>query len=197
VVRDWQVDVHYNIPLSRPAAPIVEKLSTNFDLCNARHDSSEIFADGQIAACQLLQCADACSAVIDRAELVHVQPVSQLAGIDPVILVPLSAILPRIAYYQFRYMRLQQIVQPGGPSSFFKGDMQLTAQPVDKIQNDVRFRLDHTFHHELPGIIPDRNRNAFLVMPRAALQGYADFLIMPTLGKSLLSTSCLARDSVF
>jgi hypothetical protein len=26
---------------------------------------------------------------------------------------------------------------------------------------------------------------------------YADFLIMPTLGKSLLSTSCLARDSVF
>src|SRR6266851_1759437 len=61
------------------------------------------------------------------------------------------------------YMRLQQIVQPGGPSSFFKGDLQLTAQPVDKIQNDVRFRLDHTFHHELPGIIPDRNRNAFLV----------------------------------
>src|SRR6202021_2953662 len=77
--------------------------------------------------------------------------------------VPLSAILPRIAYHQFRYVRLQQIVQPGGPSSFFEGDMQLTAQAVDKFQNDVRFRLDHTFHHELPGIIPDRNRNAFLV----------------------------------
>jgi hypothetical protein len=26
---------------------------------------------------------------------------------------------------------------------------------------------------------------------------HADFPIMPTLGKSLLSTSCLARDSVF
>src|SRR6266705_4663058 len=41
VVRDWRVDVHYNIPLSRPAAPIVEKVSTNFDLCNARHESAE------------------------------------------------------------------------------------------------------------------------------------------------------------
>jgi site-specific DNA recombinase len=42
VVRDWQVDVQYNIPLSRPAAPIVEKVSTNFDLCNARHESSQV-----------------------------------------------------------------------------------------------------------------------------------------------------------
>jgi site-specific DNA recombinase len=41
VVRDWQVDVHYNIPLSRPAAPREEKVSTNFDLCNARHASTE------------------------------------------------------------------------------------------------------------------------------------------------------------
>jgi len=41
VVRDWQVDVHYNIPLSRPAAPREEKVSTNFDLCNARHESTQ------------------------------------------------------------------------------------------------------------------------------------------------------------
>ena len=41
VVKDWRVDVHYNIPLSRPAAPREEKVSTNFDLCNARHASTE------------------------------------------------------------------------------------------------------------------------------------------------------------
>jgi alpha-L-arabinofuranosidase len=41
--------------------------------------------------------------------------------------------------------------------------MQLPAQAVDKVQNDVRISLDHAFHHELPGIIPDRNRNTFFV----------------------------------
>src|ERR1700686_1911419 len=41
VVKDWRVDVHYNIPLSRPAASREEKVSTNFDLCNARHDASQ------------------------------------------------------------------------------------------------------------------------------------------------------------
>jgi len=41
VVRDWRVDVRYNIPLSRPAAPREEKVSTNFDLCNARNDAGE------------------------------------------------------------------------------------------------------------------------------------------------------------
>src|SRR3984957_9612238 len=97
------------------------------------HDACEIFADGQIAACQFPRCADAGSTVIDRAKLVHVQPVGQLAGIDPVILVPLSGILPRIAHHEFCYMRLQQVVQPGGPSSFFKGDLQLSAKPMDKV----------------------------------------------------------------
>jgi hypothetical protein len=101
--------------------------------------------------------------VIDRAELVHVQPVGQLACIDLVILVPLSGILPRIAHHQFRYVRLQQVVQPGGPGPFFQSDMQLSAQPVDKVQNDVRFGLDHAFHHDLSSSIPDRNRNTFLV----------------------------------
>jgi hypothetical protein len=33
--------VHYNIPLSRPAASREEKVSTNFDLCNARHESAQ------------------------------------------------------------------------------------------------------------------------------------------------------------
>jgi hypothetical protein len=41
VVRDWRVDVYYNIPLSRPAPPREEKVSTNLDLCNARHESAQ------------------------------------------------------------------------------------------------------------------------------------------------------------
>jgi site-specific DNA recombinase len=41
VVKDWRVDVYYNIPLSRPAASREEKVSTNFDLCNARHESAQ------------------------------------------------------------------------------------------------------------------------------------------------------------
>src|SRR5271170_1000636 len=34
---------------------------------------------------------------------------------------------------------------------------------MDKVQNRVRSGLDHAFHHYLSGIIPDRNRNTFLV----------------------------------
>src|SRR6266478_5603615 len=60
-------------------------------------------------------------------------------------------------------MRLQQVVQPGGPGSFFKGDLQLSTQPVDKVQNDVRFGLHHAFHHDLSSIVTNRNRNTFLV----------------------------------
>ena len=56
VVKDWRVDVHYNITLSRPAASREEKVSTNFDLCNARHYAGEIFADGQITAGHLPVC---------------------------------------------------------------------------------------------------------------------------------------------
>ena len=36
VVKDWRVDVHYNIPLSRPSAPTKQRVSANLDLCCAR-----------------------------------------------------------------------------------------------------------------------------------------------------------------
>ena len=36
VVKDWRVDVHYNIPLPRPSHPIEQGVSTNFDLCCER-----------------------------------------------------------------------------------------------------------------------------------------------------------------
>src|SRR4030081_1754437 len=84
------------------------------------HDSYEIFADGQITACQFLQRTDTCFAVIDRAQLVHVQPVRQLTSIYAVIRVALSGILSGIAHHQFRDVRVQQVVPPRGPGSFFK-----------------------------------------------------------------------------
>jgi len=33
VVKDWRVDVHYNIPLPRPSQPTEHGVSTTFDLC--------------------------------------------------------------------------------------------------------------------------------------------------------------------
>jgi len=38
VVKDWRVDVHYDIPLPRPSHPIEQGVSTNFDLCYARQN---------------------------------------------------------------------------------------------------------------------------------------------------------------
>ena len=32
VVKDWRVDVHYNIPLPKPAPPQQQKVSSKFDL---------------------------------------------------------------------------------------------------------------------------------------------------------------------
>src|ERR1019366_4063071 len=52
------------------------------------HDLAEIFGDRQITACQFLQGPYAILSVVDRAELVQVQQVSQLASIDAVALVP-------------------------------------------------------------------------------------------------------------
>jgi site-specific DNA recombinase len=86
VVKDWRVDVHYNISLSRPAASREEKVSTNFDLCNARHDPGEILDDGQITARQFLQGSQAVLPVIDRFDPLHIQQFRQLVGIDPITL---------------------------------------------------------------------------------------------------------------
>src|SRR5215469_5567536 len=60
-------------------------------------------------------------------------------------------------------MRFQQVIQPGGPGSFLESDVYLSAQPIDKVQDHVRFGFDDTFHHDLPGSIPDRDRDAFLM----------------------------------
>ena len=45
---------------------------------------------------------------------------------------PHGGILSRIAHHQFRHVRFQQVIQPGGRGSFFKRDLQISAQPIDK-----------------------------------------------------------------
>ena len=112
VVKDWRVDVHYNIPLSRPAAPREEKVSTNFDLCNARHHSSEIFADGQITPRQFLQRPDAMLPVIDRTKKIRAQQFGQLPGIDAVTLAAFfqQSVPAGITHHQLGDVRLQQVI---------------------------------------------------------------------------------------
>jgi len=129
--------------------------------------------DGQITAHQFLQGSQAVVSVIDRAQLVVVQQFGQLPGVNTVILVAFlqQGIPTRIANHHFRDMGLQQVVQPGSPGSFLQRDVHVSAQPLDKLQNHARFRLDDTFHHDLPGIIPDGNRNAFLVYIHADIFG--------------------------
>jgi len=104
-------------------------------------------------------------AVINRSEMIETQQLGQPARVDLVALVALShgLVFPWIAHHQFRDVRSQQVVQPGGGSAFFKGDLQVSTQPIDKLQNHARFRLDDAFHHDLSCTIHHRNRNAFLV----------------------------------
>jgi hypothetical protein len=109
-------------------------------------------------------------AVIDGMEMIDAQQLRQSAGVNLVILTVLShgGVLPWIADNQFRDVRLQEVVQPSGRGSFFKRDVQISAQPVDTLHNHVGFRLDDAFHHDLPHSVHHRDRDAFLKMPRAA-----------------------------
>jgi hypothetical protein len=58
---------------------------------------------------------------------------------------------------------LQQVVQPGRPGSFFEDNAQISAQPVEELQNAARLGLDDTLHHDLADGVPHANRNAFHV----------------------------------
>src|SRR5260370_39404469 len=74
--------------------------------------------------------------VIHRTELAHVQQFGQLVRVDAVALAAFfqQGIFSRITHYEFRHVRLQQIVQPAGPSAFFKREVHISTQPVDKLQ---------------------------------------------------------------
>src|SRR6202522_2137311 len=138
---------------------------TAIDRLHPGHDPSQIFGDGQITAHQFLQAAQAVFPVIDGVEMIKTEQIGQAACVDLVTLVAFSqgGILARIAHYQFSDMGFQQVVQPGGRGSFFKGHLQISAQPIDKLQNHAGLGLDHAFHHNLSGSIPHRNRNTFLM----------------------------------
>src|SRR5262249_37087306 len=60
-------------------------------------------------------------------------------------------------------MRFQEVVQPGRPGSFFKRDLYFSAESIKQLHNGVGLRLDDTFHDDLAGSIPDRDRNTLLV----------------------------------
>jgi hypothetical protein len=64
-------------------------------------------------------------------------------------------------------VRLEQIVQPGGPGPFFKGDMQFAPQTVEKLQKAAGFGFDNGFHHQLPTVIEDGDHDGFLVHVQA------------------------------
>jgi hypothetical protein len=61
---------------------------TPVDGFQATHHPRQITGDRYVAARQFFQSSDARLAVIHRAELVQIQQLGQLAGIDAVVLVP-------------------------------------------------------------------------------------------------------------
>src|SRR5207249_8417038 len=84
--------------------------------------------------------------MVDRAELVQVQQFGQLVGVDTITFVSVfeQSIFSRIAHHQLGHMRLQYVVQPRGPSSFFESDRYSSAQPRQELQNGrgFCFRMD-------------------------------------------------------
>ena len=56
---------------------------------------------------------------------------------------------PGIAGNKRGDMRLEQVVQPSRPGSFFKGHKQASAQPLNELQNRCRFGLDDRLHYQL------------------------------------------------
>lgn len=67
--------------------------------------------------------------MIDRGEQTITQQFRQLLGINPVALVAgfQQSVLAGIANRDLADLGLEQIVQPAGPGSFFKGDQEVSA----------------------------------------------------------------------
>jgi hypothetical protein len=103
--------------------------------------------------------------MVDRRERSIAQQLGQLARINPVALIARfqQSVLAGIAHRNLGYIRLEQVVQPGGPGSFFQGDQQVSAQPVDKLQNGGGLGFQNGFHHHLAGGIHDRHRDRVFV----------------------------------
>jgi hypothetical protein len=67
--------------------------------------------------------------MVKRVEIVKAQAIDQFARINPVTFVAVfePRVLPRITHHQFVNVRLEQIIDPGSPSSFFAGDRKSSA----------------------------------------------------------------------
>src|SRR6516164_7311897 len=82
-----------------------------------------------------------------------------------------SLLLPSLSSAFFRGLQTSTPDTRGFSKSYnqaaqvpsFEGDAQISAQPVDELQNGARFGLDDAFHHYLADRVPHTNRNAFLV----------------------------------
>jgi hypothetical protein len=111
-------------PLPRTSNP-----PASVDRLQTTHHPCQIFADRQITACQFLQRPQSMLPVVDRPEKIRPQQISQLPGIDAVTLAAFSqkSIPARITHYDLRDVRLQQVVLPSRPGSFFQGDVQAPA----------------------------------------------------------------------
>ena len=103
--------------------------------------------------------------MIDRRQQSGAQQLRQLPGIDPVTFVARleQDILARIAHHHLGNVRFQQVVQPSGPSPFFKGHIQIPTQPLERLHNRRRLRFDNRLHPQLAGRIHDGDRSRFLV----------------------------------
>ena len=54
-------------------------------------------------------------------------------------------------------MRLEQVIEAGGGSSFFEGHQQTATEPADELQNRGCFRFEDGLQDQLTGGIQDRN----------------------------------------
>ena len=121
------------------------------DRLHAAHHSYQIRADRQVPPRQLLQRPHSILSVIDRPDQVRAQQLGQLPRIDAVALAAFfeQGIPARITYHQFRDVRLDQVIQPGGPRTFFQCHVQASAQAFEKIQNGAGLGFDRALHHQL------------------------------------------------
>ena len=97
----------------------------------AVHHPRHILGDDEVTARQLSQRAQAVLTVVDREASRHRGAMPQACGRHLVSLVAFGeqSVPAWIADHDARNMRMQQVVEPCGPPTFFEGDMQLTTIP--------------------------------------------------------------------
>jgi hypothetical protein len=93
-------------------------------------------------------------------EVVHIQLFGQLAGIDPVTLLPFLEVFFRL--WHAGTSRLgASASHTARPPSFFEGDAQISAQSINELQKGAGLGLDGTHDQDLADRVPHGNRNTF------------------------------------